>query len=376
MTPSSDTYLPWFIFRELPCIGIPLKKKLIQTFKAPAAVFEADPDALANVAGMTDKGIEAIQSHGRFKDKAAAELDRIRERGLSILAFTDPLYPPLLKKIPDPPMVLVYDGQLVKDQPCFSIVGSRKATSYGRNTARHLAAQLAARGFSIVSGMAAGIDTAAHKGALDAGGRTLAVMGAGLNHIYPRQNKALYRQIAASGAALSEFTLDAPPLARHFPVRNRIIAGLSCGTLVVEAARKSGSLITARLAGEYNREVFAVPGSIRSAQSRGTHWLLRQGVRLVETETDIIEELFQFVHAESTVPSKQDPPRETKKTGPVMDKAHSMVYKHLDPYPRHIDEIIEASGLESSRVLAILTALELSGRARRHPGNLFSLSKE
>ena len=301
---------------------------------------------------------------------------------MSVIVYTNPLFPALLKQIPDPPMVLFCDGRISRsEQPCFSIVGSRKATSYGKNTARHLARELTMRGFCIVSGMAAGIDTAAHRGALDAGGTTLAVMGAGLNHIYPSQNKGLFKEITGAGAALSEFSLNDPPRAGHFPVRNRIIAGMSCGTLVVEAAQKSGSLITARLAGEYNREVFAVPGSIGSFQSRGTHRLLRDGARLVENEQDIIEELWQFVSVKpQTVSSNNACPKirsdGSKKSAPIMDKAKSLVYKHLDPYPRHIDEIIYAAGLESSRVLAILTELELSGIVSRHPGNLFSLSKE
>ncbi len=362
-------------------MGNPTRKRLIRRYKTPDAVFNAPADELKTIEGMTAKALSGILSHHRLKPQAQKEIAQINDRGLSVLVFTDPLYPSLLKQIPDPPMVLFYDGRIFPEQPCFSIVGSRKATSYGKNTARHLARALSSRGFTIVSGMAAGIDTQAHKGALEACGTTIAVMGAGLNHIYPSQNKGLYRQIAGSGAALSEFSLDAPPRAGHFPVRNRIIAGLSCGTLVVEAASKSGSLITARLAAEYNREVFAIPGSIRSSQSRGAHRLLRDGARLVENEQDIIDELGQFVcprAAEETAgcPPAPLPSDGSKKSSVVMDKAKSLVYNHLDPYPRHIDEIINAAGLESSRVLAILTELELSGIIHRHPGNLFSLSKE
>jgi len=380
MTQAQDKMLSWFIFRALP-MGNPVRKALIDRFKDPDAIFNAPAHELKKTQGLSPRALCAILSHDELTSKAIRELESVSARRLSVLVYTDPVYPALLREIPDPPMVLFYDGRLNSEQPCFSIVGSRKATSYGKNIARHLAKALACRGFCLVSGMASGIDTEAHKGALDAGGTTLAVMGAGLNHVYPSQNKGLYRKIAASGAALSEFSLDDPPRAGHFPVRNRIIAGISCGTLVVEAARKSGALITARLAGEYNREVFAVPGSILSSQSRGTHRLLRDGARLVENEADIIEELGQFVSArgpENGVWNKKKPGQTQgiKKSAQVMDKAKSLVYNHLDPYPRHIDEIINAAGIESSRVLVILTELELSGVIRRHPGNLFSLSKE
>ena len=220
--------------------------------------------------------------------------------------------------------------------------------------------------------MALGVDTAAHKGALDNDkGQTLAVLGSGLDHIYPRHNRPLYSQIRKQGAVISEFWPDTAPLPANFPRRNRIIAGLSCGTVVVEAAQKSGSLITARLAGEYNREVFAVPGSIKSSKSRGTHHLIKQGARLIENEMDIIDELSQFVHAADKAPSP-----EPVKNKPNMDKVQAMVYKNLDLYPGHIDHITASSGLTSAQVSAALLDLELSGLIVRHPGNKFSILEE
>jgi len=288
------------------------------------------------------------------------------------LVLTESEYPALLKEIPDPPALLFYDGTFDPNTPCISIVGSRNATRYGIDTARYLAGRLTALGFTIVSGMALGIDTAAHKGALENdAGQTLAVLGSGLDYIYPRHNRPLYSRIRKQGAVVSEFFPDTAPLPANFPRRNRIIAGLSCGTVVVEAARKSGSLITARLAGEYNREVFAVPGSIKSSKSRGTHHLIKQGARLIENEMDIIDELSQFVHTTNQVPSY-----EPTKNKPTMDKIQTMVYKHLDLYPEHIDRITASSGLTSAQVSAALLDLELSGLIVRHSGNKFSTLEE
>ena len=370
MNTKAETYLPWFILRQIPCLGNQLTAQLIQTFGTPENILCARSDALQCVDGIGPGIAGHIQAHDRYRPAALAELNRIKALGLHILTLNDPLYPALLRQIPDPPAVLTYIGSVDPIAPCIAIVGSRRATAYGLNTAGHLAASLARRGFTVASGMARGIDTAAHKGALNAGGNTVAVLGSGLNQIYPKENKALFFRIRNHGAVVSEFLPDAPPLARHFPVRNRLIAGISVGTLVVEAAAKSGSLITARLAGEYNREVFAVPGSIISAKSRGTHALLKQGAKLVENEMDIVDELHQFVH-----PAPDPGPVPEKKTV-CMDKTQGLVYNHLEPYPRHIDAIIESTGMDSGTVAATLLDLELSGLIQRHPGNYYSISEE
>ncbi len=373
MDPHTDKYLPWFILKELPLLSDRLLKRLIQALKTPEAILNAHPKTLATVKGLGPKTIKAITGHRKYRDKARTALDPILASELKITVLTDAQYPGLLKEISDPPPFLIYDGHLDANAGCVSIVGSRKATRYGLDTAAHLANKLASKGFTVVSGMALGIDTAAHLGALNASGKTLAVMGSGMGHIYPRQNRKLYQRIRENGAVLTEFNMDTPPLPAHFPQRNRIIAGLSAGTIVVEAAQKSGSLITARLAGEYNREVFAVPGSIKSFNSRGTHSLIRQGARLVENEMDIIDELHQFVHFEP-VSGTSDP--SSKKAIPIMDKVRTMVYKHLDSYPKHIDTIIEFTGMKSSAINAALLDMELSGLIVRHPGNYFSKSEE
>ncbi len=378
-----DKYLAWFILREIPFLGNSLVKRLIHEFKTPVALLTASEKTLQSIEGIPTKVIKAIQNHGQCRAGAMEELTKVQDRNLKIVTLTDANYPTLLREIIDPPPILTYDGKLDSLSPCISIVGSRKATTYGLNTAEHLASRLTKHGFTIVSGMARGIDSAAHIGALSSGGKTIAVLGSGLNKIYPRENKNLYLKIRDNGAVLSEFKLDAPPLPGHFPVRNRIIAGLSTGTVVVEAAKRSGSLITARLSNEYNREVFAVPGSIGSSKSRGTHALLKQGAKLVETHMDIIDELHQFIHHGPRSPLPIKAPIKTKgkptgrgKKSSLMDKGQALVYKHLDPYPKHIDMIINSTGMESSNVTATLLDMELSGLIVRHPGNFFSITEE
>ena len=372
MMPCPDTYLPWFLLTELPGLSPRVIKNLIQHFKTPEAILTASKTQLLSVPDISSRAIKSLLGHKRIEPDAQKRLIQAQDSGYRVMVLTEPEYPALLKEIPDPPALLFYDGTFDVNAPCISIVGSRNATRYGIDTARYLAERLTAFGFTIVSGMALGIDTAAHKGALEnETGQTLAVLGSGLDHIYPRHNRPLYFRIRKQGAVISEFFPDTAPLPGNFPRRNRIIAGLSCGTVVVEAAQKSGSLITARLAGEYNREVFAVPGSIKSSKSRGTHHLIKQGARLIENEMDIIDELSQFVHAAYNAPSS-----EPTKNKPTMDKIQAMVYKNLDLYPEHIDQVTASSGLTSAQVSAALLDLELSGLIVRHPGNKFSILEE
>lgn len=370
--PCPDTYLPWFLLTTLPGLSPRVIKNLIEQFTTPEAVLSASKAQLLSVPDISSKAVTSVLGHKEFESDAQECLARVLDSGYGVVVLNEPAYPSLLKEIPDPPTLLFYDGTWDINAPCISIVGSRNATRYGMDTAHYLAQRLTAFGFTIVSGMALGVDTAAHKGALEnETGQTLAVLGSGLDHIYPRHNRPLYCRIRQQGAVLSEFFPDTPPLPANFPRRNRIIAGLACGTVVVEAAQKSGSLITARLAAEYNREVFAVPGSIKSSKSRGTHHLIKQGARLIEHEMDIIDELSQFVHPAGNAPSHAP----TKKK-PTMDKIQTMVYKNLDLYPEHIDHITASSGLTSAQVSAALLDLELSGLIVRHPGNKFSIVEE
>lgn len=291
------------------------------------------------------------------------EWQRLQNLGLDVWRLRSPDYPPLLKTISRPPPVLYTCGRWQEDdQLAIAIVGSRRCTFYGREVAARLARELAGLGFTIVSGLALGIDTQAHRGALEANGRTIAVLGCGLNISYPPGNRDLRDRIASSGVVISEFPLDAAPLPQNFPQRNRIISGLSLGTVVVEAPEKSGALITANYALEQNREVFAVPGNIGSPYSRGCHLLIKDGAKLVESVADILDELAVRPVSRETAGEETEPdlsPQERR----LLD---------LVPYqPQHIDEIIRLSGLPAEDIWTCLLNLELKGCLRQLPGKYF-----
>jgi len=373
---SIEKYLPWFVLREVPFLGNTMYKKLIDQFQSPENVLTASESNLRRVDKISTKIINGITNHKAFQDQAIKELKLIFNRQYNIVTMTDSFYPALLKKINDPPPFLTYLGQLDNSAPCISVIGSRNATSYGLTTSQNLSYKLAKRGFQVVSGLARGIDAMAHKGALKAGGKTIAVMGSGLNKIYPRENTGLFKTIAQKGVIFSEFKVNTDPFPSNFPIRNRIIAGLSCGSIVVEAAKRSGSLITARLAGEYNREVFAVPGSIKSKKSEGTHSLLKQGARLVENEMDIIDELHHFIHEKKEKPQQLSLQKQktTHNTSDKLDR--QKIIQLLDPYPAHIDVIMEKAKMNSSQLTCLLLDLELEGIVTRHQGNYYSISEE
>lgn len=285
-----------------------------------------------------------------------------------MLCFTDPAYPALLRETSDPPLALLYRGELrVEDELAVAVVGSRRATAYGLELSRHLAGELARRGLTIVSGLARGIDAAAHRGALDAGGRSIAVLGSGLERLYPPEHRDLAERIAARGAVLSEFALDAPPLAAHFPRRNRVITGLTLGTLVVEAALKSGSLISARHALEQNREVFAVPGPVGSPNSEGVHALIRDGARLVGSAEEILEELRPDVRERLACVGPPSPPE-------PLDPRQKRLLELLQSNGRPLDadELVERSGLTTRETLEALLELEMKSRIASLPGGLYA----
>ncbi|HEY3415734.1 MAG TPA: DNA-processing protein DprA, partial [Armatimonadota bacterium] len=271
-------------------VGAAAALRLLEAFQHPQAIFAATPREWALRARLSARGSERLLD--AINRDLAGEVARLEHLGIRMLSLQDADYPPRLRAIPDPPCVLFVKGTLPPpEQGAIAIVGSRRASLYGRHVAAELATGLVQRGFAIVSGMALGADAAAHEGCLRAGGRTVAVLGCGVDVIYPPEHTELYERIAATGAVVSEFPPGAPPTRTTFPIRNRIISGLSAGVVVVEAPEKSGALITADHALEQGREVFAVPGSVNSVQSRGTHRLLRDGARLVECAEDILEEL-------------------------------------------------------------------------------------
>ncbi len=286
----------------------------------------------------------------------------------------DARYPAWLGTIADPPAVLYCDGQIEsRDRQAIALVGARQATPYGLRVTETLARELSGAGFTIVSGLARGIDAAAHRAALDAGGRTIAVMGCGLDMDYPLGHARLREEIAGAGAVVTEYAPGIPPRAGHFPRRNRIISGLSLGVVVVEAAEDSGSLITARLALEQGREVFAVPGSIEAPLSRGPHGLLKQGAKLVETVDDIIEELLPQM--EKAMVPKQ-PPRLVMAMEPLdLSPEERCVWEQMSRDPLHLDDLTERSGLTPAAVSGILLGLELKGVARQLPGQRYCLKR-
>jgi DNA processing protein len=370
-----DAYLPWFTLKYVPGIGNHLYKRLIERFGSPEHVFEASKDQLLEVEGISSRLITALRQ-AKLPDEAQKDLDLVVRKGYRIICMTDPAYPSLLREIPDPPPFLYAAGVLEASAHSLAVVGSRNATTYGLTTTRRLCSDLVGKGLSIVSGMARGIDTAAHEGALMGKGRTIAVLGSGLEQIYPAENKELFQRIIENGAVISEFALSALPEAHHFPQRNRVISGMSLGTLVVEATRKSGSLITARLAAEQNREVFAIPGSIHSFKSAGTHILIKQGAKLVEHVQDILDELNLQDRILTFSQNKSAPTGAGIRVLPPLSEAEELVFNALSPYPVHSDDLVRGLSLTSGKLMGILLQLEVKGLVQQSAGNYFSIKAE
>ena len=287
-----DEFAAWFRLLETPGIGRETARRLLAACGSPDAVFRTPPKTLRELAGTAAADALQREPASHAERLAAARLWLQGGADRSVLTLGDPAYPPRLLQAPDPPLLLYVQGAPASlSAPAIAVVGSRHPTPQGVDNARAFGRSLSAQGYVVVSGLALGIDGAAHEGALDGTAGTVAVVGTGLDRVYPPRHRELAHRIAAHGALVSEYAPGMPALAENFPQRNRIIAGLSLGTLVVEAALPSGSLITARLASEAGREVFAIPGSIHAPQSKGCHFLLKQGAKLVETAQDIVEEL-------------------------------------------------------------------------------------
>jgi len=302
----------------------------------------------------------------------ASDLRWLDASGTVLLPATATDYPPLLLESPDAPGVLYVRGDVrILSEPQLAMVGSRNPTAGGRASAREFAMFFAHAGITITSGLALGIDTACHEGALAGGGPTVAVLGCGLDQIYPRENQALAARIAATGAVITEFPPGSPPLPAYFPQRNRIIAGLSHGTLVVEAAQRSGSLITARLAGVAGREVFAIPGSIHNPLARGCHQLIRQGAKLVERPEDVLCELKISLVAQLVASVPGAPPQAQLRT-PPLDKEYKILLDALAFEPASVDSLIERTGMNSESIASMLLILELDGHVAPHPGGRYS----
>ena len=359
----------------VPGVGPQRLRALLAAFDTPSEVFRASRSALTTVDGVGDQTAEAILT---FEDRAAVEreMNRAEELGATLISPWDERFPDRLREIYDPPAYVWMRGSLpTTDAPMVTVVGTRRCTDYGRAQAHHFGAELVRRGFTVVSGLAYGIDAAAHKGALDAGGRTIAVLGSGVGNVYPQKHTALAERIAESGAVLSEYGLDADPDAPNFPERNRILSGLALGTLVVESYSEGGSLITARLALEQNREVFALPGAITKESSRGTNRLIQRGhAKLVMEMDDLLEELPEVTVQD---PEAVDAETVTAGTGPDPDELSGdalVLYEALSDTPVHVDALCEETGLEPSAALPTLLELEFNGFVRQLAGKQFRRS--
>ena len=355
----------WVGFSRVPGIGPVRLRTLLDHFGDIREAWGASAATLRAI-GFDRRTIESFVTL-RSKLDLPAELERVFKLGVTVLTWESPGYPSLLKNIPDPPPVLYVQGELLaRDEWALAVVGTRRATVYGREATRSLVSGLAAGGVTIVSGLARGIDTHAHQVALDAGGRTIAVLGSGVDIIYPAQNRELAQRILENGALVSEYPLGTQPEGGNFPRRNRIISGLSLGVLVVEGSKRSGAMITADYAADQGREIFAVPGNILSPNSAGPNQLIQQGAKLVTTMGDILEELNLTMVAEQAEAREVIPDNETE----------AMLLKHLSSEPIHVDELGRAAGLPISEVASTLTLMELKGKVRQVGGMNYVISRE
>ena len=369
----------WIALNMTPGVGPRVTARLLEHFGSAEAIFDAPRRELA-LLRLTPESIESIATRELY-GRAEAEIGKVRQFGGEILVLDDGVYPTLLRETYDPPVVLYMKGAWSEclDRPCVAIVGSRRCSTYGQNAALMLSRELAQRGVTIVSGLARGIDAAAHRGALEAGGRTVAVMGTGLDQIYPRDHRKLADDILKqNGALVTQFPLGTPPVSENFPYRNRVISGLSLGTVVVEAAENSGSLITARLAMEQNREVFAVPGNITSRNSFGTNYLIKgAGAKLVQQWQDVASELPAEIAAQLL-----PPPSRKKKQGELVDQLQlapsdlneheRVVFKLLTTdTPQQIDALAETTRLSITQLTTALLTLEMRELIRALPGKCF-----
>jgi len=349
----------WIALNSLEKVSTKLSHSLIEHFGSPEKIFSSSKDELKSVEGMTPVALKAVTEF-KHLEWAEKELQMARDLGVSLIHWGSQEYPKSLAQIYDPPVLMYVKGSLIEtDKSAIAMVGSRKATSYGIKAANKFASALTKHKVTLVSGMARGIDTEVHRTTLRNDGRTIAVLGSGLEFIYPPENRGLYAEIIKHGAVISEFPLLSPPKKHHFPRRNRIISGLSLGTIVVEASERSGSLITARFALEQGREVFAIPGSVGGETSKGVHRLIQDGAKLVQNVDDIMNELQIPIRANRTLQN------------PVLSEVETWILTALDDEPLSADHLIQNSAHSARKVSAALTDLELKGFVRQIHGNRY-----
>lgn len=358
----------WIGLKAVSGVGNVAFRRLLESFDTPEAALQATPEALSFVKGITPPIIENIKK-GEWKRFAEAECSRLEASSARLITYTCADYPKSLFEISDPPPFLYVKGQLHSRELSIAIVGSRRATSNGIMITGKLAEALATHGVCVVSGLARGVDTAAHKAALNAGGRSIGVLGCGVDTIYPPENRSLFEAMVEKGCIVSEFPLGTEPLAENFPRRNRIISGLSRAVLVVEAAQKSGSLITANYALEHGRDVYAVPGNILFATSKGCNLLIKQGAKLVDCVEDILEDLPGGELAFSDTPLFKPSSRTF-----ALSPKEAAIYELLARSPLHIDDIISQTELTAGEVSSMLLNLELKGAVISLPGTHYAIA--
>lgn len=368
-----DASLSWLALTLTPGLGARLCARLLHKFESPEGVFRASLSQL-EACQLPVAAAQAVLKKEAFK-RAEKELDKVRTiANCGLLNWTDPEYPQTLLQIYDPPVLLYYRGDAqILNLPSISIVGTRRPTLYGTHMAERIGRELAARGVVIVSGMARGIDAVGHQGALTLNGRAIGVLGTGIDVCYPKENKKLYEKVLERGIILSEFPTGTHPAPENFPVRNRIVAGMPLGVVVIEGAQYSGSLITARLAMEFGREVFGVPGNVTQPVSFAPNQLIKQGAKLVTNAEDVIEELPTPVRAALVKAEQPEAEQRNLLAAASLNTSEKKLYDLLNAEePLPIDDIVEGSGLNSSDVLATLFTLEMKGVVRQLPGKQFS----
>jgi DNA processing protein len=368
VTSDVDSYRHWVALRMVEGIGDVTLRDLIAHFKDPSIVFNASKRELLRVDGIGEKTADAIKGFSRWDD-VERELERCRKAGVSLSALTDAEYPLNLKEIYNPPSLIYRKGSLLpQDKYAIAVVGTRNPDGYGRLVAEKLGEELALMGVTVVSGMARGIDSIAHRAAIRAGGRTIAVLGSGIDVVYPPENRRLYQDIAMHGSCITEFPTGTKPDSVNFPRRNRIISGLSLGVVVVQATERSGALITASCALEQNREVFAVPGDITRKQSRGTNKLIKSGAKPIECASDIIDEIAELRNAAEKVSS-----RSGVRVGAGLTTEESTICSALENGSLNIDDLSRATGISVPKALSVLLSLELKGVVVQRAGKIFEL---
>ncbi len=370
--PSREEKHALIALNMVPGIGGTIVRHILSTFDSASQFLEAGPSAWRTVDGIGE-ALSTQLSHILENGEAEEEREKAKKRNIDLVTFKEDRFPDLLKQVDDHPILLSVRGNLPIDQSqTMAIVGTRGCTFYGRKQAKRFATMLAHRGYTVVSGLARGIDSHAHEGVVQAGGSTIAVLGSGLNHVYPPENEELADDICEDGALISELPLDTPPEGRNFPQRNRIISGLSRGVLVVEAPGRSGALITAQLALEQNREVFSIPGNIDSPESEGCNRLIQEGAVPVIDVDDILDHLPDYASSDASTEMDDATSPAAESDPSFQNEAQETVFSTLSSRPKSIDEITNEIDINPSRIAGILTTLEMNGLVEQHPGKRFT----